>query len=133
MYFDTVDKARRRGFLDKRVCAGEFCRTLGKQMKAGMIEARSYHRPEHGIPQGDVVFMFRFADDAVLVFKYEADAQQVLEVLAKRFGRFGLTLVQVAEPPFPCGANELGSISATEPMLPPPSRALGTQHLRNVT
>ncbi|WP_218314077.1 hypothetical protein [Halomonas sp. 18071143] len=35
-------------------------------------------------------FSVRFADDAVLAFSNEADARKVLEVLAKRFARFGL-------------------------------------------
>ncbi|MGA9750675.1 MAG: reverse transcriptase domain-containing protein, partial [Acidobacteriota bacterium] len=37
-------------------------------------------------------FLIRYADDAVLVFASERDARRVMEVLPKRFGRFGLTL-----------------------------------------
>ena len=77
--------------------------------------------PEQGTPQGGVIspllsnvflhevldtwfhqvvrprmkghtFMVRFADDAVLVFEREDDARRVLDVLPKRFGRYGLTL-----------------------------------------
>ena len=36
--------------------------------------------------------MVRYADDAVLVFEHETDARRVLEVLPKRFARYGLTL-----------------------------------------
>jgi len=36
--------------------------------------------------------LIRFADDAVLTFSDEADARRVLEVLAKRFARYGLRL-----------------------------------------
>ena len=36
--------------------------------------------------------MVRYADDAVLGFAREEDAQRVYAVLAKRFARFGLTL-----------------------------------------
>jgi hypothetical protein len=36
--------------------------------------------------------LFRYADDAVLLFDSETDAVKVMEVLPKRFGRFGLTL-----------------------------------------
>ena len=35
---------------------------------------------------------FRFADDAVMVFKQEADARKVMDVLPKRFGKYGLRL-----------------------------------------
>ncbi len=38
------------------------------------------------------VFTVRFADDAVLAFNNEADARRVLEVLPKRFARFGFVL-----------------------------------------
>jgi RNA-directed DNA polymerase len=37
-------------------------------------------------------FLIRYADDFVMGFACEADAQRVLEVLPKRFGRYGLTL-----------------------------------------
>ena len=37
-------------------------------------------------------FMVRFADDALLAFEREEDAQRVLAVLPQRFARFGLTL-----------------------------------------
>ena len=34
----------------------------------------------------------RFADDAVLCFQYKEDAERVMEVLLKRFAKYGLTL-----------------------------------------
>jgi RNA-directed DNA polymerase len=34
----------------------------------------------------------RFADDAVLCFQYKEDAEKVMEVLPKRFAKYGLTL-----------------------------------------
>ncbi len=36
--------------------------------------------------------LVRYADDAVLVFSWDDDARRVLEVLPKRFGRYGLSL-----------------------------------------
>ena len=52
-------------------------------------------------------FLVRFADDAVMGFACETDARRVLEVLPKRFARFGLTLhptktrlVQFTRPPY---------------------------------
>src|SRR5262249_11311828 len=79
------------------------------------------HYPDEGTPQGGVIspipanvylhevldrwfandvrprlegvgFMFRYADDAVLVFSSERDARRVLAVLPKRFGKYGLAL-----------------------------------------
>lgn len=37
-------------------------------------------------------FMIRYADDAVIVLASEEDARRVMEVLGKRFARYGLTL-----------------------------------------
>lgn len=37
-------------------------------------------------------FLIRFADDFVIGCEVEGDARRILEVLAKRFGRFGLTI-----------------------------------------
>ena len=37
-------------------------------------------------------FLIRYADDAVIGFSSEEDARRVLDVLPKRFGKYGLTL-----------------------------------------
>ena len=36
--------------------------------------------------------LVRYADDFVILFKHEDDARRVMEVLPKRFGKYGLTL-----------------------------------------
>ena len=38
------------------------------------------------------VFMTRFADDVVMGFELEEDAEKVVKVLPKRFGKYGLTI-----------------------------------------
>jgi hypothetical protein len=38
------------------------------------------------------VFVVRYADDAVFCFQHQEDTEKVLEVLPKRFARYGLTL-----------------------------------------
>jgi hypothetical protein len=38
------------------------------------------------------VFLIRYADDAVLCFQYREDAEKVLNVLAQRFAKYGVTL-----------------------------------------
>jgi len=120
-FFDTLDRKHLETFLDKRVRDGVIRRTLGKWMNAGVMEDGAVLHPEHGTPQGGVIspvisnlylhevldlwfehevkprlrgraMLVRFADDALLAFASEADARRVLEVLPKRFGRFGLTL-----------------------------------------
>ena len=36
--------------------------------------------------------MIRFADDAVMGFEFQEDAEKVFRVLPKRFGKYGLTI-----------------------------------------
>lgn len=120
-FFDTLDRNHLEAFLDKRVRDGIIRRTIGKWMRAGVMEEGRVHRPEKGTPQGGVIspllaniylhevldrwFMevvkprmkgkaelFRYADDAVMLFTNENDAQRVMRVQAKRFDKYGLTL-----------------------------------------
>jgi group II intron reverse transcriptase/maturase len=120
-FFDDVDRAHLRNFLDQRVRDGVLRRTVGKWLKAGVLEEGSVRHPSTGTPQGGVIspllaniylhevldkwfadqvrprmrgraFMVRYADDVVLCFEREDDARRVMEVLPNRFGRFGLTL-----------------------------------------
>jgi RNA-directed DNA polymerase len=120
-FFDSMDKSHLNAFLDHRVRDGVIRRALGKWMQAGVMEEGVISYPERGSPQGGVIsplvsniylhevldqwfehevkprlrgraMMVRFADDALLAFEREEDARRVLEVLPKRFARFGLTL-----------------------------------------
>ncbi|MCE9683514.1 group II intron reverse transcriptase/maturase [Halomonas alkalisoli] len=120
-FFDTIDHQHLRAFLQQRVRDGVILRLIGKWLKAGVLEAGQWQKGEMGSPQGGVIspmlanvyfhyvldewfekdvkprlrgraFEVRFADDAILAFSNEADARKVLEVLPKRFARFGLTL-----------------------------------------
>lgn len=120
-FFDTLDHAHLREFLDQRVRDGVLRRMIDKWLKAGVLEEGVLSRPEEGTPQGGVIspllanvylhhvldrwfeeevrprlrgwaFLVRFADDFVIVCVREDDARRILEVLAKRFGRFGLSL-----------------------------------------
>ncbi len=120
-YFDTIDHRHLREFLDKRVRDGVLRRAIDKWLKAGVFEESNVHRSEEGSPQGGVVspllaniylhevldtwfaatvvprlrakaFMVRYADDVVMVLASEEDARRVMEVLGKRFARYGLTL-----------------------------------------
>lgn len=135
-FFDNLDHAHLRGFLDKRVRDGVIRRVIGKWLKAGVLEDGSVRRSTTGTPQGGVIspllaniylhevldtwfegevqprmrgrcFLVRYADDFVMVFEREDDARRVLEVLPKRFGKYGLELhpektrlVSFQEPPY---------------------------------
>lgn len=120
-FFDNLDHGHLRSFLEQRVRDGVIRRAIDKWLKAGVMEEKVVRSPETGTPQGGVVspilanlylhevldtwfirdvlprlrgraFLIRYADDAVLVFASERDAKRVMEVLPKRFGRFGLSL-----------------------------------------
>jgi hypothetical protein len=116
-----MDHGHLREALRRRVHDGVLLRLVGKWLNAGVLDEGVLTYPESGSPQGGVIspmlaniflhevldtwfdrevkprmsgeaHLYRYADDAVLVFSQEADARRVLEVLPKRFGRYGLTL-----------------------------------------
>lgn len=120
-FFDTLDHGALRSFLDKRVTDGVIRRAIDKWLKAGVLEAGTVTHPDEGTPQGGVIspllanvylhevvdrwfavdvkprlkgraFLVRYADDMVMVFEREDDARRVLDVLPKRFGKYGLSL-----------------------------------------
>jgi group II intron reverse transcriptase/maturase len=120
-FFDTLDHKHLRSFLDQRIQDGVLRRTIDKWLKAGVLEGGQVHHPELGTPQGGVispllaniylhhvldewfvrdvrpsmrgaVHLVRYADDFVFVFEHESDARRILEVLPKRFGKYGLEL-----------------------------------------
>jgi RNA-directed DNA polymerase len=120
-FFDTLEPGHLRAFLGRRVRDGVLRRTIDKWLKAGVLEEGRVTRPEAGTPQGGVIspllaniylhevmdrwfrdevqprlgggsFMVRYADDLVVVCELESDARRVLEVLPKRFGKYGLEL-----------------------------------------
>lgn len=120
-FFDTLDHHKLCEILDQRVRDGVIRRAIGKWLRAGVLENGKTYRPEKGTPQGGVISpllaniflhevmdqwfegtvrprlrgdsrLFRFADDMVIVFTWEADAQKVLRVLRKRFEKYGLKL-----------------------------------------
>jgi len=120
-FFDTLDHQHLREIPQKRVRDGVLLRLIGKWLKAGVLEDGALEYPDEGTPQGGVIspllaniyldevldawferevkprlrgpsFLFRYADDFIILFREEADALRVLDVLPKRFGRYGLTL-----------------------------------------
>ena len=120
-FFDTLDKAVLRDFLNQRIGDGVIRRLIGKWLKAGVLEQGTLHYPEQGTPQGGVIspllsniylhhvldlwfeqdvkprlrgkgWLVRYADDFVMGFEREDDARRVYEVLFKRFARFGLRI-----------------------------------------
>ena len=120
-FFDTLDHAQLRTLLARRVRDGVLLRLIGKWLNAGVLEEGVLTYPDQGTPQGGVIspllaniylhyvldvwfeqevkprlrgraFLIRYADDFVMGFACEEDARRVLEVLPKRFGKYGLTI-----------------------------------------
>jgi group II intron reverse transcriptase/maturase len=120
-FFDNLDHGHLRAFLRQRVRDGVLLRLIGKWLNAGVMEDGSVSYPDTGSPQGGVVspmlsnvflhyvldlwfeqdvqprlrhraFLIRFADDFIVGFRDYHDAQRVMEVLPKRFGKYGLTI-----------------------------------------
>jgi group II intron reverse transcriptase/maturase len=120
-YFDSVDHRQIQQVFRQRVRDGVLRRLIGKWLNAGVMEQQRVSYPQSGVPQGGVIspmlsniylhevldtwfeqqvkprlrgkaFMVRFADDAVLVFERQDDAQRVMEVLPERMAKYGLQL-----------------------------------------
>jgi group II intron reverse transcriptase/maturase len=120
-FFGALNHGQLRSILDQRVRDGVIRRAIDKWLKAGVLEHGGIMHPERGTPQGGVIspwlaniylhevldvwfehevkprlrseaMLIRYADDAVLIFATEVDARRVLDVLPKRFGKYGLIL-----------------------------------------
>ncbi|MFC1833093.1 group II intron reverse transcriptase/maturase [Thermodesulfobacteriota bacterium] len=120
-FFDNLDHGILREFIQKRVNDGGIKRLIGKWLKAGVVEKGQWTRSKQGTPQGGVIspllaniflhyvldewfvqevqprmrgrcFLVRYADDFIIGFETESDARRIMEILPKRFNRFGLSI-----------------------------------------
>lgn len=120
-YFDSLDRTMLKELLQNRVADGSLLRLIGKCLNVGVLDGADYSEPEAGTAQGSVLSpllgnvylhyvldrwfhrevkprlrgeaeLVRYADDFVMTFELQSDAERVMEVLGKRMGRFGLTL-----------------------------------------
>ena len=120
-YFGSINHQMLRGFLDERIKDGVIRKMIDKWLKAGILEEGHISYPTEGTPQGGSIspllsniylhyvldewfikqikpllkgesFLVRYADDFLLGFTEEEDAQRVMAVLPKRFGKHALTL-----------------------------------------
>ncbi len=107
--------------LRERVPDGSLLRLVGKCLHVGVLDGEEFSTPERGTAQGSELSpllgniylhyvldrwfedevrprlrgkaqLIRYADDFVIAFERQDDAERVMDVLGKRMGRFGLTL-----------------------------------------
>jgi len=120
-YFDSIVRKQLMGMIEKRVRDRSVLRLIRKWIQVGVIEEGRLLVSETGTGQGQTIspllaniylhyvldewfenavkprlrgaaHEIRFADDAVLCFQYKEDAERVMEVLPKRFAKYGLTI-----------------------------------------
>src|SRR5215468_10796253 len=120
-YFDSIVRTQLMEMIEKRVRDGSVLRLIRKWIQVGIIEEGRLLVSETGTGQGQTIspllaniylhyvldewfenevkprmrgeaYEIRFADDAVLCFQYKEDAVKVMEVLPKRFAKYGLTI-----------------------------------------
>lgn len=120
-FFDSLDRTELKEMLQLRVADGALLRLIGKCLHVGVLDGSDYTEPDIGTAQGSVLspllgnvylhyvldrwfevevrprlrgeaHLVRYADDFVMTFERQDDAERVMVVLGKRMGRFGLTL-----------------------------------------
>jgi RNA-directed DNA polymerase len=120
-YFDAIVREQLMAFVERRIGDSSILRLIRKWIHVGVIEDGRLLVTETGTGQGQVISPLlaniylhyvldewfehdvkphlrgqaaeiRYADDFILCFQYREDAERVLEVLSKRFAKYGLTL-----------------------------------------
>jgi RNA-directed DNA polymerase len=120
-FFDNLDKSWLIKFVEHRVADPRILRLIQKWLNAGVMEEGKWSDTKTGSPQGSVVspllaniylhyafdlwvnvwrekrahgevVVVRYADDIILGFQHQADADRFLENLQERLGMFGLEL-----------------------------------------
>jgi len=120
-FFDSMCRTQLVEMLQKRVADGSMLRLVGKCLHVGVLDGAEFTTPDEGTVQGSTLspllgnvylhyvldlwftqevqprlrgksVLVRYADEAVLGFERQEDAERVMAVLGKRMASFGLTL-----------------------------------------
>ena len=120
-YFDSIVRKPLMEMIERRISDASILRLIGKWINIGVVDEGRLLHSETGTGQGQIIspllaniylhhvldvwfeqevkprlkgqaYEIRYADDAILCFQYQEDAQRVLEVLPKRFAKYGLRL-----------------------------------------
>ncbi len=120
-FFDSLDRNKLMEMLRQRVADESFLRLVGKCLHVGVLDGEQYSEPSEGTAQGSVMSpmlgnlylhhvldvwferevqprlrgracLVRYADDLVIGFERQDDAERVQRVLARRLARYALKL-----------------------------------------
>ena len=120
-FFDQIEHAWLIKFVEHRIGDRRIVRLIQKWLKAGVMEQGRWDETKEGTPQGAVIspllanlylhyvldlwvdqwrrkeatggmIIVRYADDAVLGFQHQKEAERFLVQLRERLGKFGLEL-----------------------------------------
>ena len=120
-FFDSLSHEWLIRFIEERIADRRVIRHVKKWLNAGVLEEGRHYRQEEGTPQGGSIspllaniylhyvfdlwaeqwrrrqahgdmIIVRYADDFVVGFEHESDANRFLEELRERFRRFNLDL-----------------------------------------
>lgn len=122
-FFDTVDHEWLIKFVEHRIADPRILRLIRKWLRAGVSENGQWSKTTVGTPQGAVIspilaniylhyvldlwvahwrrkqasgeiIIVRYADDVVMGFQYQNEAERFLQALRERMAKFGLELHQ---------------------------------------
>lgn len=120
-YFGSIVRSELMRLLQKRIADKDLLRLIGKWLNVGVIEDGRLLLAENGTYQGSIISpvlanvylhevldlwfendvkprmkgeakLYRYADDLIATFQFKDDADRFMEVLPKRFEKFGLKL-----------------------------------------
>ena len=117
-FFDNVDHKWMMEFLNHDIGDKNFLRYIVRFLKSGIVEDLKYFESDKGTPQGGLIspilanvylhyvldlwfmhiknsykgemYLIRYADDFVVLFQHEQDAQRFYKELVERLAKFGL-------------------------------------------
>ena len=120
-YFDSIVRKQLMEMVERRVSDSSILGLIGKWINIGVVDDGQLLTSKAGTGQGQIIspllaniylhhvldawfeeevkprlrgeaYEIRYADDGLLCFQFKEDAERVLEVLPKRFAKYGLTL-----------------------------------------
>ena len=122
-FFDNVDHNWLMKFLEHDIDDKNFLRYIKRFLISGIMEGTELKDSDRGTPQGGLIspvlanvylhyvldlwfekavkpilkgeaYYVRYADDFLILFQYENEAQRVMQALKPRLGKFGLEVAQ---------------------------------------